>query len=212
MSESGQTPVRGYRLMRGNSAGLETSAYGFLSGRTRKSNHCTSKWTDERVEILKTEWATGKSASQIANILGGVTRNSVIGKVHRLGLVGRSEASVPRRLAPVAPSKPRAIRGGFVLPTHGVGNPIENALLAATQNALAQERLEPTDTVNCAPKIWTDRRPNECNWVVSGRGADSMACCNRVHARGWCREHYNVGTVPVKAGEKELARALRKYL
>ena len=43
-------------------------------------------WTDERVETLKRMWAEGQSASQIAKELGGVTRNAVIGKVHRLGL------------------------------------------------------------------------------------------------------------------------------
>jgi GcrA cell cycle regulator len=46
-------------------------------------------WTDERVETLKTMWAEGKSASQIAKELGGITRNAVIGKVHRLGLSNR---------------------------------------------------------------------------------------------------------------------------
>ncbi|MBP7000045.1 GcrA family cell cycle regulator [Amaricoccus sp.] len=46
-------------------------------------------WTDERVETLKAMWAEGKSASQIARELGGVTRNAVIGKVHRLGLSNR---------------------------------------------------------------------------------------------------------------------------
>jgi GcrA cell cycle regulator len=46
-------------------------------------------WTDERVEFLKTMWSEGKSASQIAKELGGVTRNAVIGKVHRLGLSNR---------------------------------------------------------------------------------------------------------------------------
>jgi GcrA cell cycle regulator len=46
-------------------------------------------WTDERVETLKTMWSEGKSASQIAKELGGVTRNAVIGKVHRLGLSNR---------------------------------------------------------------------------------------------------------------------------
>ena len=43
-------------------------------------------WTDDRVEILKKLWAEGLSASQIARELGDVTRNAVIGKVHRLGL------------------------------------------------------------------------------------------------------------------------------
>ena len=44
-------------------------------------------WTDERVETLKKMWGEGQSASQIAKELGGVTRNAVIGKVHRLGPV-----------------------------------------------------------------------------------------------------------------------------
>ena len=46
-------------------------------------------WTDERVETLKRMWNEGQSASQIAKELGGVTRNAVIGKVHRLGLSNR---------------------------------------------------------------------------------------------------------------------------
>lgn len=47
-------------------------------------------WTDDRVETLKRMWGEGQSASQIAKELGGVTRNAVIGKVHRLGLSNRS--------------------------------------------------------------------------------------------------------------------------
>ena len=47
-------------------------------------------WNDERVEMLKKMWGEGQSASQIAKELGGVTRNAVIGKVHRLGLSNRN--------------------------------------------------------------------------------------------------------------------------
>ena len=47
-------------------------------------------WTEERVEMLKQLWTDGLSASQIARKMGGVTRNAVIGKVHRLGLSGRA--------------------------------------------------------------------------------------------------------------------------
>ena len=50
-------------------------------------------WNDERVDVLKKLWADGLSASQIAGRLGGVTRNAVIGKVHRLGLSGRATTS-----------------------------------------------------------------------------------------------------------------------
>ncbi|HPI62961.1 MAG TPA: GcrA family cell cycle regulator [Alphaproteobacteria bacterium] len=46
-------------------------------------------WTDQRVEMLKKFWLQGFSASQIAKKLGGVTRNAVIGKAHRMGLTGR---------------------------------------------------------------------------------------------------------------------------
>eukprot|EP01037_Dinobryon_pediforme_P021064 gene21064-21834_t len=52
-------------------------------------------WTDERVDLLRKLWGEGLSASQIAAELTGVTRNAVIGKVHRLGLSGRAKAPVP---------------------------------------------------------------------------------------------------------------------
>jgi GcrA cell cycle regulator len=76
----------------------------------------TWTWTDERVETLKKLWADGLSASQIAGQLGGITRNAVIGKVHRLGLSGRAKApssSAPRQRKPRVQSHfMRAARGG----------------------------------------------------------------------------------------------------
>ncbi len=47
------------------------------------------EWTEQRIETLRKLWGQGQTASQIAAILGGVTRNAVIGKAHRLGLTGR---------------------------------------------------------------------------------------------------------------------------
>src|SRR5437763_14361593 len=55
-------------------------------------------WSDDRVEQLKKLWESGLSASQIAAELGSVTRNAVIGKVHRLGLSGRAKS--PSSAAP----------------------------------------------------------------------------------------------------------------
>jgi hypothetical protein len=64
-------------------------------------------WTDERVETLKRMWAEGQSASQIAKELGGVTRNAVIGKVHRLGLSNRAPGGRDdEEETPVAAAKP----------------------------------------------------------------------------------------------------------
>ena len=60
-------------------------------------------WTEERVAELKKLWAEGHSASQIAKRLGSVTRNAVIGKVHRLGLSGRAKAK------PAVAARPRKV-------------------------------------------------------------------------------------------------------
>lgn len=74
-------------------------------------------WTDERVELLKKLWNDGLSASQIAGELGNVTRNAVIGKVHRLGLSGRaknpgSAAPRPRKAPTRSPSHPMGAQNG----------------------------------------------------------------------------------------------------
>ncbi len=60
-------------------------------------------WTEERVALLRRLWEDGQSASKIAAQLGGVTRNAVIGKVHRLGLAGRVKSGED---APIVAMKP----------------------------------------------------------------------------------------------------------
>jgi GcrA cell cycle regulator len=65
-------------------------------------------WTDERIEQLKSLWTEGLSASHIAKVMGGISRNAVIGKVHRLGLAGRAVAPRGERIR--LPSAPRHIR------------------------------------------------------------------------------------------------------
>ena len=67
-------------------------------------------WTDERVETLKRMWGEGQSASQIAKELGGVTRNAVIGKVHRLGLSNREEDEGEAAATAVPEPKVEAVR------------------------------------------------------------------------------------------------------
>jgi GcrA cell cycle regulator len=73
-------------------------------------------WTDQRIDQLKTLWEKGLTASQIADELGGVSRNAVIGKAHRLGLKSRpspvkanepDKKAAPKKVA-VAPAKPVA--------------------------------------------------------------------------------------------------------
>ena len=65
-------------------------------------------WTDDRVELLKKMWGEGQSASQIAKELGGVTRNAVIGKVHRLGLSNRTATTTASATAAAPKPEPKA--------------------------------------------------------------------------------------------------------
>lgn len=67
------------------------------------SQEVAMSWDDNRIEQLKKLWSEGLSASQIAGELGGVTRNAVIGKVHRLGLSGRAKAK------PASVARPRKV-------------------------------------------------------------------------------------------------------
>ncbi len=62
-------------------------------------------WTDERIEQLRRLWEQGNTASQIAEELGGVSRNAVIGKAHRLGLQSRPSPVRPAESSPVAPQE-----------------------------------------------------------------------------------------------------------
>jgi len=67
-------------------------------------------WTEERVEMLKKLWADGLSASQIATELGSITRNAVIGKVHRLGLSGRAKTPSAAAARPRKVHLPKTLR------------------------------------------------------------------------------------------------------
>ncbi|MGC4251284.1 MAG: GcrA family cell cycle regulator, partial [Sphingobium sp.] len=83
-------------------------------------------WTDERIDQLKSMWEKGLTASQIAEELGGVSRNAVIGKAHRLGLQSRpspvkaneapKKAAAPRKAAPAAAPAPEAPRAAAPAP------------------------------------------------------------------------------------------------
>ncbi|MFN9926748.1 MAG: GcrA family cell cycle regulator, partial [Phenylobacterium sp.] len=86
-------------------------------------------WTDERVELLKKLWQDGLSASQIAKQLGGVTRNAVIGKVHRLGLSGRATPSKPQRTVFKAPRPARPVAAAPSAPRR-IAEPVSPTSLA----------------------------------------------------------------------------------
>ena len=92
-------------------------------------------WTDERIEKLTKMWEGGSTASQIADELGGVSRNAVIGKAHRLGLKARPSPVKPneKEAAAPAPKAPKADLPPRPLPTPRAAPP-----RAAPANELAE--------------------------------------------------------------------------
>ena len=164
-------------------------------------------WTEERVETLKKLWLDGLSASQIAKQLGGVTRNAVIGKVHRLGLSGRAAPSQPTRTVFKAP------------------RPARPAQPAAPRRIEPQQAVTP---VTQPRRIMFDESPGSatvltlgahmCKWPIGDPSADSFTFCGkRSEGDGpYCTAHASVAYQPQQSRKKssatELARSLRRYI
>jgi GcrA cell cycle regulator len=106
-------------------------------------------WTDERVELLKKMWGEGQSASQIAKELGGVTRNAVIGKVHRLGLSNRA-GPTPAPATPAAAgaaAKPEAKAKPAPKPAEAKARPAAKPAPRPVEEDVAEvDEDEDTDT------------------------------------------------------------------
>ncbi|MHB8528389.1 MAG: cell cycle sigma 70 cofactor GcrA [Caulobacteraceae bacterium] len=166
-------------------------------------------WTDERVELLKKLWLDGLSASQIAKQLGGVTRNAVIGKVHRLGLSGRATPSQPSRSLFKAPRPPRP---------------------AATSGVLHRrtpERHHPAPPLTPRPPPYVERPgtatvltlgAHMCKWPIGDPSTEEFTFCGRRAGEEgpYCIEHARLAYQPPQARKKasvsELARSLRRYI
>jgi len=150
-------------------------------------------WTDQRVELLKQLWLQGLSASQIATALGGITRNAVIGKVHRLGLSGRAKAPSS---APPRPRRPRA-------PSHPMGPSFRvqgnTALAAAPESDLepvvryqALPVPEPeVEPMLCERVTILDLRECMCRWPLGDPGRDDFRFCGARTNPGvsYCQHH-----------------------
>lgn len=112
-------------------------------------------WTEERVERLKKLWSDGLSASQIATELGSVTRNAVIGKVHRLGLSGRAKN-------PAAPAAPRNAPPRKA-PTRSPSAPSSGPAAGMTRGANA---LAPQYADEAEPEMNAEKAPAPSEDVV----------------------------------------------
>ncbi|WP_024588510.1 GcrA family cell cycle regulator [Aliihoeflea sp. 2WW] len=156
-------------------------------------------WTDERVELLKKLWAEGLSASQIATQLGGVSRNAVIGKVHRLKLSGRGRASSatprPKKSAPSAPKAPRPSRPM----TTTIGATALQARFDAQPEAAPAPRLSSVVVPLSRNLKLIELSERTCKWPNGDPLAEEFSFCgNDVGDCGpYCAYHSRVAYQPV---------------
>src|SRR5437762_4707015 len=102
-------------------------------------------WTDERIERLKKMWHDGATASQIADELGGVSRNAVIGKAHRLGLEQRPSPVKPGEEKEHKKPAAAASKAAPKADAAKAAGPAATAPSAAPQQAAPQQRLTPQE-------------------------------------------------------------------
>jgi GcrA cell cycle regulator len=151
-------------------------------------------WTDERVEMLKKLWTDGLSASQIAGELGGITRNAVIGKVHRLGLSGRAKS--PSSGAP-RPRKPRP--HSHMLRTSRPAFRGNTALAHAFE---VEAEAEPQLIDNVIPmgqrRSLLELTEETCRWPIGDPGSPDFFFCGGQSLAGlpYCTHHSRVAYQP----------------
>lgn len=165
-------------------------------------------WTDERVEQLRKLWADGLSASQIAQELGGVTRNAVIGKVHRLGLSGRAKstshtaAARPKRVARTA-FQPKTAR-----PTQRT---LTNAALVVSAEPEAPAPQPARDPLVAPVPLrleLTELNERTCKWPIGDPTEEDFHFCGHGSKEGgpYCAYHAKLAYQPVNDRKRERDR------
>ncbi len=151
-------------------------------------------WTDERVELLTKLWTEGKTAAEIAKELGGVTRNAVIGKAHRLKL--------SNRVSPIQQNKkPAPAKTQMVPPPE---RKIQKAPLQDNRKGLPLMSL----------------KAHQCRWPLGDPQEESFGFCgdNSLVGLPYCSEHAKVAYQAatrnriLKAEEAEAAEVTKEEL
>jgi GcrA cell cycle regulator len=185
-------------------------------------------WTDERVDLLKTMWGEGKSASQIAKELGGVTRNAVIGKVHRLGLSNRTAPAKAKEATPAREKQPAAAKPApqpspkptaEVKPADKPLNiPPRKPIMTAGQplppqpstNEISQEALANVAAIEKKAKKLKLMELTErtCKWPVGDPATEDFWFCGLTSEQGkpYCEAHNAVAFQPMSARRDRRSR------
>lgn len=144
-------------------------------------------WNDDRVEQLKKLWSEGLSASQIASKMGGVTRNAVIGKVHRLGLSGRA--------APAKPQRGRSYHDEIETIETIKREPALMKPIIPEPEIIAPFVLDTGDTATVATL-----KGNMCKWPIGDPARDDFHFCGQGTPSGksYCAYHAQLAFQPAQ--------------
>jgi GcrA cell cycle regulator len=170
--------------------------------------HGNTRWTEEMNERLSALWAAGLSATQIAAALGCVSRNAVLGKVHRLGLPARAKEAdkIPRARKP-RPERRYPLIVGRILP-----HILPHILPRTVPHILAAPKtlhLEPVIPV--APGCRFDElTATSCRWPVGEVGEADFGFCGEqtIPHASYCAHHMRIAYLPVPAAR---GRPLRRW-
>jgi GcrA cell cycle regulator len=174
-------------------------------------------WTDERVEKLKRLWAEGLSASQIAAQLGGVSRNAVIGKVHRLNLPGRAKAggtvATNRAVKRPAAAPPRPANYPSRVATRTVARPVGATAVKEEVEFEASQQLVYRPASNVVVPIsrklaLTELTERTCKWPVGDPLTDDFhfCGCESPDNSPYCSYHAKLAYQPVHDRRRSAAR------
>lgn len=167
-------------------------------------------WTDERVELLKKLWSEGLSASQIAGRLGSVTRNAVIGKVHRLGLSGRATTT---RIKPArtrrAATAPKRSKPAF----KQQGNPAFRSLYQGDGEPF-MPAAEAFEIPLAERKSLQDLTESSCRWPIGDPQHADFHFCNQNKVPGlpYCEHHARRAFQPPQARRRTGDGAIQRIL
>ena len=162
-------------------------------------------WSDERIEALKHCWAKGLSGGKIARELGGVTRSGVLGKLHRLGLMGRYKR--PSRAKKKTSSGNGEVRRRAEITMTRAETAAERVQHVAEREVAAKERRA-TLASETVPPLTTEEReqavtlmgltPRTCRWPLGDPASPDFLFCGALPAPDcpYCARHARLAYQP----------------